>query len=715
MNDNLISEIIDLNKVKMNLLELQKMWEQLITTMAAKSSKDLKFDDLAQNLKTVTTAEAELAKTKQASFEVDKKKVKITAEIIANYDKYSEEGKKIIENEIKRKHEIRETNKLLKDRFTNEQDLVKVLQRETKSIADLDKQNKDLQRIQQKLNLTTKEGLDANAKINAQIEKNRNTIKEYTNVIDKQRRNVGNYQEAVDTANMSLGEMRKELRELRNMSFAGLKPEEIKQVRDRMAELTDAMGDFQAQINTASADSIPAVMDGLQGLIAVAQGVTGTLAMCGIETEKLDKVMVQLIGVSQALKTAQELQEKGTIKVMLATIKDTAAKVKNAVAAKGQAMATDGATKAVRALGRAMKSNPYGVIAAAAAAAVSAIVLLVKALKTQNGVMKEISEANKAAAKDIGAQKQELNSLLNVAKDHRRSLKERQEAMNKINELSPEYLGNLTLETINTNSAATAINLYTQELSKKAKARALESILQEKYIKLEEQIASGAKIERISKTQDEIAALERKLAKLTETTSVFTNVVAGAESNFTDFTDLIGTTQIGVPEGTTALNYDGTPIVFKNGKWVAADVPPPPDNTGAKNAYKSYTEAIKKANEEAKLQVALGENANKVRLKEKEAIYSATKAYYELNGYTEDEIEKLKELRDEIDKLNAKIEEEKKAIEEANKAREEENKTIEEAKRRYQDYLDAIKKANEEAKLQIALGEDATEVRKKRT
>jgi len=83
-----------------------------------------------------------MAKTKQASFEVDKKKVKITAEIIANYDKYGKEEQKIIENEIKRKHEIRETNKLLKDRFTNEQDLVKVLQRETKSIADLDKQKR---------------------------------------------------------------------------------------------------------------------------------------------------------------------------------------------------------------------------------------------------------------------------------------------------------------------------------------------------------------------------------------------------------------------------------------------------------------------------------------------------------------------------------------------------------------------------------------------
>ena len=266
--------------------------------------------------------------------------------------------------------------------------MTKILQRETKSIADLDKQNKDLQRIQQKLNLTTKEGLDANEKINAQISKNKETIKQYTNEIDKQRRNVGNYQEAVDTANMSLGEMKKELLALRNMSFAGLDPEEIKQVRDRMAELTDGIGDFQAQIKTASADKIPALVDGLQGLIAVAQGVTGTLAMFGIESEKLNKTMVQLIGVSQALKTAQELQEKGTIKVMLATVKDTAAKVKNAVAAKGQEMATNGATKATKALGRAMESNPFLMMAAAVATLVTGIIVLIRRLKEQHSIQK---------------------------------------------------------------------------------------------------------------------------------------------------------------------------------------------------------------------------------------------------------------------------------------------------------------------------------------
>ena len=50
-------------------------------------------------------------------------------------------------------------------------------------LPTLDKQNKDLQRIQQKLNLTTKEGTDANAKINAQTEKNKGgNNKEDTNV-----------------------------------------------------------------------------------------------------------------------------------------------------------------------------------------------------------------------------------------------------------------------------------------------------------------------------------------------------------------------------------------------------------------------------------------------------------------------------------------------------------------------------------------------------
>lgn len=668
MNDNLITEIIDLNKVKANLLELQKMWEQLITTMAAKSGKDLKFDNLAQNLKTITISETELAKVKQAGLEVDGKKVKITAEIIANYDKYSKEEQKIIENEIKRKAQVSETNKLLKDKFTNEQDLVKVLQRETKSIADLDKQNKDLQRIQQKLNLTTKEGLDANAKINAQIEKNKETTKEYTNVLDKQRRNIGNYQGAVDTANMSLGEMKKELRELRNMSFANLKPEEITQIRDRMAELTDAVGDFQAQINTASQDKIPALVDGLQGLVAVAQGVTGTLAIFGVETEKLNKAMVQLIGVSQALKTAQELQEKGTFRVMWATIKDTAAKAANAVAAKGQAMATTGATKATRALGKAMMTGPYVAIAAAIAAVTGGVILLVKAFNEQDIAMKKVIENANKAAGEIQAEQFAMNQLFESIKKTNVGSIERKKLTAEMNELYKEYLPSLldektSLEDINKAQIAANDSLKAN-IFMKAKRQELESVEsklaklyteQRHELEIIEKINSG-EIGRIrSSTRDNLAEAKGRLTKINnrilEQEKLWQDIAKYYDTQIPQQIELTKE-QIEAEEAKKKAIEEANKAI-EEAKKAAEEAKKAAEE--ANKRYAVYISNIKKANEEAKLSIELGENRLEVRKKEIEAIYSATKAYFELNGYTAAEIKKLKELRAEIDKLSTEI------------------------------------------------------------
>lgn len=456
----------------------------------------------------------------------------------------------------------------------------------------------------------------------------------------------------INIVEMSLGEMKKALRELKNTSFVGKNPEEVAALKEQMARLTEGIRDFQEQTATLSESGIPAFVAGLQGIVAGAQLVTGTLAMFGIENEKLEKGMVQLIGVSQALATVEDAYAKGKFKVMAATVKDTLAKIANAVAAKGQAMATTGATAATRALGKAMMSNPYLVMAAAAATLITGVILLTKYLKNQHSIQQEINEVNKEAAKDIGTQKQDLNSLLNIAKDNNKSLRERQEAMNKINELSPEYLGNLTLETLETRNAATAINLYTQEISKKAKAKALESILTEKYIKLEEQYASGAQIQHISDTKDEIAALERKLADLTTTTAVFTKVTSGGQSNLTD---LIGTSQLGVPEGTKALNYDGKPIEYKGGKWVAVVVTPPP--TGGKTKAEKEKET----------------NDILLDLEEKYFEDSLNK----LNKYAENYITKQEELNKEI--LDNRTSFEKQVDDELNEI--EKNRDEEEQKR----------------------------------
>ena len=107
---------------------------------------------------------------------------------------------------------------------------------------------------------------------------------------------------------------------MRNIPLVGKTPEEVAQINKQIAMLTDEMGDYQARMRS-SGDSVQVMIEGLQGVVAVAQGVTGALSAMGFDTEKLDKAMVQLIGVSQALATIHELNEKQTLKTVFSAYK----------------------------------------------------------------------------------------------------------------------------------------------------------------------------------------------------------------------------------------------------------------------------------------------------------------------------------------------------------------------------------------------------------
>ena len=311
-------------------------------------------------------------------------------------------------------------------------------------------------------------------------------VKMYTNLLQKSRENrkaiedntkatlnQAQAQAAVNkemnNVNMSLGAMKKELRTLRNMSFDGLSPAKIAEIRGRMAELTDGIGDFQAQIKTASADSIPAVINGLQGIVAITQGVTSTMALFGVENKELEKKMVALIGASQALSTIYDLYEKRTLGVMWSTIKKTYATIADTVATKAQTLATNGATVATRALGTAMKSIPFVAIVAAVAAVVVALGLYLKKVTSITGAQKTMREVNLKAAESLVQERLTLEKLLSVAKNRNKSLEERRDAIAAINKISPEYLGNITLENIETEAGTTAIYNYIEALRAKAK------------------------------------------------------------------------------------------------------------------------------------------------------------------------------------------------------------------------------------------------------
>ena len=64
----------------------------------------------------------------------------------------------------------------------------------------------------------------------------------------------------------------------------------------------------------------------------------------------------------------------------------------------------------------------------------------------------------------MASEHRELNTLLGIARNEKISKEQRIAAIKQLNELSPEYLGNLTLETINTKEATTACKSYADNL-----------------------------------------------------------------------------------------------------------------------------------------------------------------------------------------------------------------------------------------------------------
>lgn len=771
MNDNLITEIIDLNKVKANLLELQKMWEQLITTLAAKSGKDLKFDNLAQNLKTITTAETELSKAKQASLEVDGKKVKITAEIIGNYEKYSKEEQKIIENEIKRKAQVSETNKLLKDKFTNEQDLVKVLQRETKSIADLDKQNKDLQRIQQKLNLTTKEGLDANAKINTQIEKNKETTKEYTNVLDKQKRNIGNYKSATEGATGATGKL--------GASFAAAAvgigiaiaaarkfTRYIKDIVSTFAEFDQTQRKLQV-ISGATAKEMDNLRNSAKKIGATTEKTAQevsllqlNLAKLGFTANEIDKTTASIVGLSIA--TGEDLAQSATTVAGILNAfnldASESARVADIMSSSFSKSALDlnkfkdGMSKfapvAEQLDWSIEKTTAYlGVLADANidAGTASAQLRNVMLILNQEGISLEEALEKLSGSTNLLADANEMFGkraapVVAVLAENQKKAKELEQTFLDASG-SAEAMANMMADTLygdikKAESSIEGLKISIGESENEGLRGAIQGFTstvdkiseEGTIVDIFNAIKEPAKslrdafdplVKLFGKAGIEIDALGIVLKVITFVFNTFglllkviagyisavVNTIVGLYEIFNDikklkFQDVLNvinkaivsllspiTNLIGMTDGLkkffgvqrdeiklTAEEYEKLNILsgnyIQNVKDAAkeqvelnkitkenAEILDEQNKAleEANKRYADYLANIKKANEEAKLSIELGENRIDVRKKEIEAIYSATKAYFELNGYTADEIRKLKELRAEIDKLNTEI------------------------------------------------------------
>ena len=133
----------------------------------------------------------------------------------------------------------------------------------------------------------------------------------------------------------------------------------------------------------------------------------------------------------------------------------------------------------VRSLTVAIAANPIGALAVAITAVAGSVLLANSRLGSLTDATEEYNNITVTATKNIAKEKSELERYLATAKNDALSKEERQKAIERLNALSPEYLGNLTLENINTEKAAIATQKYVDALLLKAKVIAAEEKLVE--------------------------------------------------------------------------------------------------------------------------------------------------------------------------------------------------------------------------------------------
>lgn len=139
-------------------------------------------------------------------------------------------------------------------------------------------------------------------------------------------------------------------------------------------------------------------------------------------------------------------------------------------------------------------ANPYVAAAAAVMALVAAIISLIGRTNEATRAQKALQEVERQAQSDIAGERAELEALIATAKDKALSDDVRREAVKKLQEKYPDYLGNLKLEKIHTEDAAKAIDSLTDSLMAEAKARILVQRLKEaedKKAELDEEFFSG--------------------------------------------------------------------------------------------------------------------------------------------------------------------------------------------------------------------------------
>lgn len=225
----------------------------------------------------------------------------------------------------------------------------------------------------------------------------------------------------------NIGILKQRYRELSRMSLVGKSAEEIQQVEAEMASLRDAIGDYQAKINSLAKDPFQKAAEGVQAVSTMMAGAAGAATLFGGEQEKLNALMqktVALIAIAQAAQTAADFTKQNAIGIFLKQkTSEIALRVKEALTIGSVTAATTAETTAKTGLNavqrvmvalqtawnKAVMAAPIGWIIAGIAALVAVVIELKNAFGASvreqerfNAQVKATSDALRIVDEDIG-------------------------------------------------------------------------------------------------------------------------------------------------------------------------------------------------------------------------------------------------------------------------------------------------------------------------
>lgn len=187
--------------------------------------------------------------------------------------------------------------------------------------------------------------------------------------------------------------------------------------------------------------------------------------------EKLQPIMKHMIttgsltvkGISSIISIFSEY--KTTILLATASIVGYTIAVKASVIAdKAKVLWTGKIVTGLKALYATAKANPWALLITVGMALIGVLIDTNRQLSTAERLERNLNDIRIKSISHVNQETASVKDFLKIAKDENRSKEEREAAIKRLNEISPEYLGNLSLEKINTKEATSAVNAYVDSL-----------------------------------------------------------------------------------------------------------------------------------------------------------------------------------------------------------------------------------------------------------